>query len=36
MERWWWVVPAVMLLVTAVWWRFSRNAHLRRTRGGRR
>lgn len=34
MDHWWWV--AVALLITAVWWRLSRTAHLRRKREGRR
>lgn len=30
MEHWWWVLAVVMLSTTAVWWRFSRTARLRR------
>ncbi|NYI93047.1 hypothetical protein HNR02_006422 [Amycolatopsis endophytica] len=36
MERWWWVVVAALLGITAVWWGFSRAAHLRREREDRR
>ncbi|PRX66918.1 hypothetical protein B0I32_105358 [Nonomuraea fuscirosea] len=32
MESLWWILLAVMVLVTAVWWRMSRSAHLRRQR----
>jgi hypothetical protein len=30
MSHLWWIVPAVITLVTAVWWGLSRRAHVRR------
>lgn len=36
MEGWWWVLSALVLVVTAVWWRQSRAAHMRRATGTNR
>ncbi|MFI7487348.1 hypothetical protein ACIBXA_03085 [Micromonospora echinaurantiaca] len=30
MELRWWILSGALLLLTAVWWRMSRSAHLRR------